>query len=56
MAEAGHGHLLLELEDYATDEGSEVDDIDMPAHVALTRRVIIEDSPEDATRAPGAHG
>ena len=27
MVEAGHGHLLPELEDYATDEGSEVDDI-----------------------------
>ena len=27
MAEAGHGHLLPELEDYTTDKGSEVDDI-----------------------------
>ena len=41
MAEAGHGHLLPELEDYATDEGSEVDDIDTPP-MSPTRRVIIE--------------
>ena len=41
MAEAGHSHLLPELEDYATDEGSEVDDIDMPP-MSPTRRVIIE--------------
>ena len=41
MAEAGHGHLLLELEDYATDEGSEVDDIDTPP-MSPTRRVIIK--------------
>ena len=41
MAEAGHGHLLPELEDYATDEGSEVNDIDTPP-MSLTRRVIIE--------------
>ena len=40
-AEAGHGHLLLELEDYATDEGSEVDDIDTPP-MSPTRRVIIK--------------
>ena len=32
MAEAGHSHLLPEMEDYTTDEGSEVND----------RRVIIE--------------
>ena len=41
MAKAGHGHLLPELEDYATDEGSEVDDIDTPP-MSPTRRVIIE--------------
>ena len=41
MAEADHSHLLLELEDYATDEGSEVDDMDMPPMLP-TRRVIIE--------------
>ena len=41
MAEAGHSHLLPELEDYATDEGSEVDDIDTPP-MSPTRRVIIE--------------
>ena len=41
MAEAGQGHLLPELEDYATDDGSEVDDIDMPP-MSPTRRVIIE--------------
>ena len=41
MAEARHGHLLPELEDYATDEGSEVDDIDtLP--MSPTRRVIIK--------------
>ena len=41
MAEAGHGHLLPELEDYATDEGSAVDDIDtLP--MSPTRRVIIK--------------
>ena len=41
MAEAGHCHLLPELEDYTTDEGSEVDDIDTPS-MSPTRRVIIE--------------
>ena len=41
MAEAGHGHLLPELEDYATNEGSEVDDIDTPP-MSPTRKVIIE--------------
>ena len=41
MAKAGHGHLLPELEDYATDEGSEVDDIDTPP-MSPTRRVIIK--------------
>ena len=41
MAEAGHGHLLLELEDYATNEGSEVNDIDM-SPMSPMRRVIIE--------------
>ena len=41
MAEAGHGHLLLELEDYATDKGSEVNDIDTPP-MSPTRRVIIK--------------
>ena len=41
MAEAGHGHLLPELEVYATDKGSEVDDIDTPPMLP-TRRVIIE--------------
>ena len=41
MAEAGHGHLLPELEDYATNEGSEVNDIDtLP--MSPTRRVIIK--------------
>ena len=41
IAEAGHGHLLPELEDSATDEGSEVDDIDtLP--MLPTRRVIIK--------------
>ena len=41
MVEAGHSHLLPELEDYATDEGSEVDDIDTPP-MSPSRRVIIE--------------
>ena len=41
MVEAGHGHLLPKLEDYATDEGSEVDNIDTPP-MSLSRRVIIE--------------
>ena len=41
MAEAGHSHLLPELEDYATDEGYKVDDIDTPP-ISPTRRVIIE--------------
>ena len=41
MVKAGHGHLLPELEDYATDEGSEIDDIDtLP--MSPSRRVIIE--------------
>ena len=41
MVKAGHGHLLPELEDYATDNGSEVDDIDTPS-MSSSRRVIIE--------------
>ena len=41
MAKAGHGHQLPELEDYATDEGSEVDDNDTPP-MSPSRRVIIE--------------
>ena len=41
MVEAGHGHLLPELEDYATDDGSEVDDINTPP-MSPSRRVIIE--------------
>ena len=41
MVEAGHGHLLPELEDYATDKGSEVDDINTPP-MSPSRRVIIE--------------
>ena len=41
MAEAGHGHLIPELEDNVTDEGSEVDDIDTPPMLP-TRKVIIE--------------
>ena len=41
MVKAGHGHLLPELEDYATDEGSEIDDIDTPP-MSPSRRVIIE--------------
>ena len=41
MAEAGHSHLLLELEDYTTDEGSEVNDIDMPP-MSPTRKVTIK--------------
>ena len=41
LADAGHGHLLPELEDYATDAGSEIDDIDTPP-MSPSRRVIIE--------------
>ena len=41
MAKAGHSHLLPELKDYATDEGSEVNDIDTPPMLP-TRRVIIK--------------
>ena len=41
MVEAGHGHLLPELEDYAMDDGSEVDDINTPP-MSPWRRVIIE--------------
>ena len=41
MVEAGHSHLLPELEDYATDEGSEVDDINTTP-MSPSRRVIIE--------------
>ena len=41
IVEADHGHLLPELEDYATDEGSEIDDIDTPP-MSPSRRVIIE--------------
>ena len=39
--EAGHSHLLPKLEDYATDKGSEVNDIDTPP-MSPSRRVIIE--------------
>ena len=41
MVKAGHSHLLPELEDYTTDEGSEIDDIDTPP-MSPSRRVIIE--------------
>ena len=41
MAKAGHGHLLPELEDYTTDEGLEIDDIDTPP-MSPSRRVIIK--------------
>ena len=41
MAKAGHGHLLSELEDYTTDKGSEIDDINTPPMLP-SRRVIIE--------------
>ena len=41
MVKAGHGHLLSKLEDYATDDGSEVDDIDTPP-MSPSRTVIIE--------------
>ena len=41
MVEAGHSHLLPKLEDYATDKGSEVNDIDTPP-MSPSRRVIIE--------------
>ena len=41
MVEAGHSHLLPELEDYITDKGSEIDDINtLP--LSPSRRVIIE--------------
>ena len=41
MVKAGHVHLLPELEDYAKDEGSEVDDINtLP--MSPSRRVIIK--------------
>ena len=41
MVKVGHVHLLSELEDYATDEGSEVDDINTPP-MSPSRGVIIE--------------
>ena len=41
MVEAGHSHLLPELEDYATGEGSEIDDINTPP-MSPSRRVIIK--------------
>ena len=41
MIEAGHSHLLPELEDYAIDKGSEIDDIDTPP-MSPSRRVIIK--------------
>ena len=41
MAKAGHGHLLPELEDYTTDEGLEIDDINTPP-MSTSRRVIIK--------------
>ena len=42
LAERGHGHLLPpKLKDCASDEGSEVDDIDTPP-MSPSRRIIIE--------------
>ena len=42
MAEVGHGHLLPpESEEYTSDEGSAVDDIDTPP-MSSSRRIIIE--------------
>ena len=41
MVKAGHGHLLPELEDYTTDEGSEIDNIDTPP-MSPSRRLIIK--------------
>ena len=42
LAKGGHGHLLPpELKDYASDQGSEVDDIDTPP-MSPSRRIIIE--------------
>ena len=42
MAEAGHGRLLPpELEEYTSDEGSVVGDIDTPL-MSASRRIIIE--------------
>ena len=42
LAEGGHGHLLPpELEEYTSDEGSEVNDIDTPP-MSPSRRIIIE--------------
>ena len=54
MVEAGHGHLLPELEDYATGEGSEVDNIDTLPMSPL-RRVIIETAQRMQLEAQ-AHG
>ena len=42
LAKGGHDHLSPpELEDYASDKGSEVDDIDTPP-MSPSRRIIIE--------------
>ena len=42
LVEGGHGHLLSpEVEEYPSDEGSEVDDIDSPP-MSPTRRIVIE--------------
>ena len=42
MAEVGHSHLLPpESEEYTSDEGSAVDDIDTPP-MSPSRRIIIE--------------
>ena len=42
MAKAGHAHLLPpELEEYTSDKGSKVDDIDTPP-MSPSRRIIIE--------------
>ena len=55
MVEAGHGHLLPELEDYAMDDGSEVDDIDtLP--MSPSRKSYHRGSSKDATGATRAYG
>ena len=54
MAEAGHGHLLPpELEEYTSDEGSMVEDINTPLRMSPLRRIIIETAQKMQPESPG---
>ena len=53
MAEGRHSHLLpSELEDYTSDDGSEINDIDTPP-MSPSRRIIIETAQKMHLEPPG---